>query len=129
MSRYISEKDREFVAQRAYYCCEYCLYSDKDVLFKHQIDHIISVKHGGTTELDNLAYACFFCNNAKGSDIGTMLLPNRDLIRFYNPRGDNWDDHFELYHGVIYAKTQIGEATIKILEMNDVDRIMEKQDD
>ncbi|MEA5460986.1 HNH endonuclease signature motif containing protein [Arcicella sp. LKC2W] len=129
MSRYISEKDRQFIAQCASYCCEYCLYSDDDTLFKHQIDHIISLKHGGSSDLENLAYACFLCNNSKGSDVGTILLPGTTFIRFYNPRTDNWNDHFELYHGVIYAKSQIGQATIKILEMNNVDRIMEKKED
>ncbi|WP_229600112.1 HNH endonuclease signature motif containing protein [Runella sp. SP2] len=95
----------------------------------HQIDHIISIKHGGENNLDNLAYACFQCNVNKGSDIGTVLLPDRTLIRLYNPRIDYWHDHFEIENGVIYPKTTIGQATIKILDFNDVDRILERQGD
>ncbi|MFK7947321.1 MAG: HNH endonuclease [Saprospiraceae bacterium] len=54
-----------------------------DTFFSCQIDHIISIKHGGDNDKDNLAYSCIYCNRNKGSDIGSVLLPNRTLIRFY----------------------------------------------
>jgi HNH endonuclease len=128
MSRYIPEKLRVQVIKEANDCCEYCLQSNIISFYPHQIDHIISLKHGGKTELDNLAYACFACNNAKGSDIGTILLPNRTFIRLYNPRIDSWHEHFEMDNGVIYDKSDIGKATIKVLNFNEVDRIIERQD-
>lgn len=127
MSRYIAESLRRLVAQRADYCCEYCRLNELDSFFTFPIDHIISVKHGGETTANNLAYACPFCNSFKGSDIGTILLPNRTFIRLFNPRIDNWSDHFDMENHVIYSKTTIGEATIKILKLNDVDRIIERQ--
>jgi 5-methylcytosine-specific restriction endonuclease McrA len=126
MSHYISDAIRKKVIERAKRCCEYCQIPDDDVYFSHQIDHIISRKHGGETTLDNLAYTCFACNNTKGSDIGTLFLPDRTLIRLYNPRIENWHDHFEMENGVIYAKTTIGQATIKVLNLNDVNRIIER---
>ena len=89
--------------------------------YPHQIDHIISLKHGVKTELNNLAYACFACNNTKGSDIGTMLLPARIFIRLYNPRIDNWHVHFEMENGFIYDKTDIAKATIKVLSLNEIE--------
>jgi HNH endonuclease len=126
MSRYIAENIRFQVIERAKHICEYCLLSDDDVFFSHQIDHIIRLKHGGNNHIDNLAYACFPCNNAKGSNVGTVLLPDMTFIRLYNPRVDNWHEHFEIFEGKIYSKTIIGEATIKVLNMNDLDRIIER---
>ena len=127
MSRYISEKLRSLVIKRANNCCEYCGLSDQDAFYTFPIDHIISLKHGGKTIAVNLAYSCMNCNKNKGSDIGTMLLPNRQFIRLFNPREDDWAAHFEISEGMIYAKTNIGEATIKVLKMNEIERIIERQ--
>jgi len=75
MSRpYISEELRRRVATRADYLCEYCLIHKDDTFLGCEIDHIISLKHGGTNDEDNLAHACAFCNRQKGSDIGIQLL-------------------------------------------------------
>jgi hypothetical protein len=126
MSRYISDKVRSRVEKRANYQCEYCLIHQDDTFFSCQIDHIISIKHGGDNDKDNLAYSCIYCNRNKGSDIGSVLLPNRTLIRFYNPRIDKWSKHFYLDGATIQAKTKIGEVTIKILELNNVERILER---
>jgi HNH endonuclease len=127
MSRYISNKLRELVVKRAGYCCEYCLLPLEDSFFPYHIDHVISLKHGGQTILSNLALSCMLCNISKGSDIGTVLLPDRIFIRLFNPRIDVWKEHFEFTESAIYAKTTIGEATIKVLNLNEVERIIERQ--
>lgn len=49
MSRYISELIHQLVKERAKYRCEYCLMPEKDAFYKHQVDHIISIKHKGET--------------------------------------------------------------------------------
>ena len=54
MSSYISSDLRELVAERAEYLCEYCLIHEDDTHFGCQVDHIISVKHGGPTTAGNL---------------------------------------------------------------------------
>ena len=46
-----------------------CLIDEAAVGFPHQIDHIVSRKHGGSSRLGNLAYACVLCNRYKGTDI------------------------------------------------------------
>ncbi|MEH2075617.1 MAG: HNH endonuclease [Nostoc sp.] len=62
MSRlYINAELRRLVCDRAAHLWEYCLYPERDGL-SFQVDHIISVKHGGATRADNLCYACIFCN-------------------------------------------------------------------
>ena len=127
MSRYIPEYMRKFVAHRANHRCEYCHLLESDAYYSHQIEHIISLKHGGLTILLNLAFACSHCNNFKGTDLATMLLPNRTLIPLFNPREHIWEQHFKVVDCVFYAKTLIGEATIKVLKLNDVDRVIERQ--
>lgn len=77
--------------------------------------------------LENLAYTCIICNRNKGSDIATADYPHSQLIPFFNPRIHAWADHFALDDGMIVGKTDIGRATVKILAMNDVDRIMERR--
>lgn len=127
MSEYISHKDRAHVAERANFCCEYCLMPERFSLFKFHIDHIISLKHGGETQLDNLAFSCGFCNSNKGTDLGTFLTDTEQLIRFFHPRKDSWSEHFELLEGGIYGITPIGEATVKMLQFNDIERILERK--
>ena len=127
MSRYISQNSRRTVAIRAEYLCEYCLIHEDDTFFGCEVDHIISVKHGGLSEPDNLAYSCVFCNRQKGSDIGSILQQTDEFIRFFNPRKDLWADHFRLDGVVIKPITEIGEVTALILGFNSSNRILERQ--
>lgn len=127
MSQYIAPNLRRLVAERAGYICEYCLMSQEHSFLKFQIEHIISLKHGGSSNAENLALSCFYCNNFKGTDIGTILSGD-EFSRFFNPRRDGWTDHFTLAKsGLILPKTAVGEGTIKILEINSVERLIERQ--
>ena len=112
---------------RAGFVCEYCLIAEENAYFRFQIEHIISRKHGGSSELENLALSCVFCNRYKGSDIASLKSESSELVRFYNPRVDRWSEHFRLNEVVIEPLTDIGEATIRILQMNHDDQILERQ--
>ncbi|MBC5796731.1 MAG: HNH endonuclease signature motif containing protein [Sphaerospermopsis sp.] len=128
MSRpYINLETRRLVVERAGNICEYCLISAVDRSSGCQVDHIISVKHGGTSTEDNLCYACVFCNLQKGTDLGSINWRNGELVRFFNPRRDFWGDHFRLEEAVIQPLTDIGEVTARILDFNNDDRIQERQ--
>ena len=126
-SKNISPEKRAAVAIRANYVCEYCLIAEEDSYFRFQIEHIISRKHGGSSELENLALACVFCNRYKGSDIASLTLETKELVRFYNPRIDRWHEHFRLNGIIIEPLTEIGGATIRILQINHNDQILERQ--
>ncbi len=127
MTSYVSAALRRFVGQRANYVCEYCLIHERDTYFGCQVEHIISEKHGGPTNEDNLAYACTYCNRAEGTDIGAFAASTGEVTRFFNPRVDRWTDHFSLNGVIIESQTAIGEATAKILRFNDDDRLFERQ--
>ncbi|MGB0560213.1 MAG: HNH endonuclease [Spirulinaceae cyanobacterium] len=124
---YLSDATRRLVSERAQNRCEYCLISEQDTILGCAIDHIISLKHGGSNEPENLAYACVFCNRYKGSDVGSVILETKEFVRFYNPRDDRWSEHFRLDEATIIAKTSIGEVTTRILGFNDERRIVERQ--
>ena len=127
MSSHISSAIRHEVAARAQYVCEYCLISEGDSYFAHQVEHIIGLKHDGSSDLENLALACVFCNRNKGSDVASVVPGTSVIVRFFNPRTDIWTDHFRLDGVSITSLTEIGEATVRILQMNHVDRILERE--
>ena len=53
-------------------------------------------KHSGDTTFENLALACPFCNRAKGSDLESIDPDTGQLTPFFNPRIQDWGDHFRL---------------------------------
>ena len=112
------------VARRAHFRCEYCRMAESVSFFSFHVDHIKSLKHGGRSELQNLAYCCPDCNFFKGSDIATFLSDDKHIVRFFNPRKDNWDDHFDLQDGSIYGKTDIGISTAGIFKFNEPERLI-----
>jgi hypothetical protein len=114
------------VASRANYRCEYCLIHEDDSYLGFEVDHVISAKHGGQTNAENLTYACFYCNRYKGSDIGTIVPGSRRLVPLFNPRTDDWVDHFEVVASSIEGKSEIGKATVRILEFNLRERLLER---
>ncbi|MGB5898246.1 MAG: HNH endonuclease signature motif containing protein [Geitlerinemataceae cyanobacterium] len=124
---YINPELRRLVAVRADYLCEYCLIAETDRVSGCHIDHIISVKHGGATTADNLAYACTFCNLQKGSDLGSIVWRTGELVRFFHPRRDAWHAHFRLEGSTIQPLTDIGEVTARILEFDRNDRLLERE--
>lgn len=126
--RYNPDVLRREVAERADYRCEYCLRREGDSFLRYQIDHIISRKHGGQTVSENLAYSCSVCNGNKGPDVGTVLEDGETFVRLFNPRKHEWSEHFALVEGAFMAKSEIGTATINVLDLNNINRILERLD-
>jgi len=124
MSSTISTGLKKQVAERALFCCEYFKLNEAVSFYSYHIDHIKSIKHRGLSVFQNLAYACPDCNFYKGSDLGTFVEDDEHLTRFFNPRIDEWHDHFEIQDGYIQSKTSIGEATALIFRFNDPDRLI-----
>lgn len=84
------------------------------------IDHIIAKKHGGRTEMSNLAWSCFACNSFKGSNISGIDPATGNLVRLFHPRNDDWILHFTFDGPVIVGKTEVGRGTIQALRLNDL---------
>lgn len=112
------ERIRRLIALRAAGRCEYCLLLQADAGFPHEIDHVISRKHGGTSEPENLALACYLCNRYKGSDIASLHPATSHLVRLFHPRQEQWREHFRINGPTIVPLTDIGTVTAELLRMN-----------
>ncbi|MHB8751600.1 MAG: hypothetical protein ACYDBJ_20725 [Aggregatilineales bacterium] len=45
----------------------------------------------------------------------------------FHPRRDRWDEHFSLSNARIIGKTAIGRVTVELLQMNNPDRVAERE--
>ena len=129
MSSYVSAELRRAVEERAGGACEYCLIHQRDTYFGCQVDHIIAEKHGGPTELDNLALACAVCNRAKGTDIASLVPGTDRLVRLFNPRLDRWEHHFRVNMDscAIEPLSDSAAATAQLLGLNQLERMLERR--
>jgi hypothetical protein len=118
---------RRQVSARAGGRCEYCLLHQDDSPFTHQVDHIVPIKHGGSSTSDNLALTCLECNRRKGADLAGIDPLESSIIPLFNPRQDSWDEHFTLDGASIAGQTPKGRATVETLRLNDRRRILQRQ--
>jgi hypothetical protein len=122
----ITEALRNEVARRAHHRCEYCLIHEDDIAFRPHVDHILSRKHGGLSDMENLAYACVICNRSKGSDLTSVNGRGGEIVRLFHPRHDKWADHFQLDGCSISAVSEVGGATSALLKFNAPERLAER---
>ena len=124
---YIPEALRRQVEKRANHRCEYCLLPANLSFYPHEVDHVIALKHRGTTTSDNLAYACWRCNRYKGSDLGSFDPKTGEFSFLFNPRTQAWADHFSRQDARILGKTQSGRTTAHLLKLNANERMIERK--
>lgn len=123
---YIPESLRRTVEARAGDRCEYCHLPASLSFYPHEVDHVIAMKHGGTTTADNLALACWRCNRHKGSDLGSFDPKTGEYSFLFNPRTQTWTEHFSKQEGQIMGKTPEGRTTTHLLKLNSQDRLIER---
>ncbi len=128
MSPRPSAKLRSLVYERANGKCEYCLIPEDISYSCHQLDHIISLKHGGKTTLENLALSCILCNRRKGSDISSIDPKTGKVVSLFNPRKQLWEEHFSLRGLKFIGLTPYGNATVSLLEFNLYQRQLERSE-
>jgi hypothetical protein len=118
--RKFSDSDKQFVLIRAVGCCEYCLSRHDFSSETFAIEHIIPLILNGTHDLINLAFSCSGCNNRKNRRIQAIDPLTGTLVDLYNPRIDEWLNHFEWQNDclIINGLTPKGRATIEALKLN-----------
>ncbi len=114
---------RRQVWDRAGDACEYCRMPQYLDLLPFQIDHVIAVKHHGPTAAENLALSCYNDNIHKGSNLAGLDPATGTLTRLFNPRLDDWADHFAWNGPELVGRTAIGRTTIDVLNMNLAERV------
>jgi hypothetical protein len=124
---YIPAPLHRLVEQRAAHKCEYCLLPIAVSFFPHEIDHVIPEKHGGLTDTDNLALTCWRCNRHKGTDLGSFDPQTREFSFLFNPRTQQWHEHFSLSKADLLGLTPAGRTTVKLLQINTDKRRSERQ--
>jgi hypothetical protein len=125
---YIPAALRRLVEQRAGHRCEYCLLLASISLIPHEVDRVIAEKHGGKTEADNLAQACWRCNRRKGTDLGSFDPQTGKFSFLFNPRTQVWSEHFVMLPDLsLSGITPEGRTTISLLQLNDERRKAERK--
>ena len=125
----ISPALRAVILERAQARCEYCQVPEESELTDYEVDHIIAEQHGGVTELENLAYACFECNRYKGPNLTSIDPHSNEVVLLFNPRTQQWRDHFTLQNdGVIVPCSAVGRATARLLHFDNALRRQQRAD-
>jgi HNH endonuclease len=116
---------RELVRVRAGHRCEYCgLRQEAAPYFAFHVEHIRARQHGGGDEPSNLALACPDCNAKKGPNVAAISPDTGGIIELFNPRIQRWAEHFAIVGAEIVGLTEIGRATIQLLDMNENQRVV-----
>lgn len=84
------------------------------------VEHILPRSLGGKTELTNLALSCQGCNNIKYTRISGLDPITEQIAHLYNPRRDNWKDHFDWSDDrmTIIGLTPTGRVSVELLQLN-----------
>lgn len=119
----VSKSLRQKVSQTARFRCGYCLTSQRIVGPLLEIDHLVPVARGGTSEEANLWLACPLCNGAKSDQTEAIDPVTQQTVPIFNPRRNLWTEHFQwIANGaVVEGLTPIGRATVVALKMNQAD--------
>lgn len=117
MSR-ISEKLKDKLRRKAKNRCGYCLLPQSLNPTLLEIEHLTPTAKGGTDEEENLWLACRLCNGYKGTQTEVFDSKTNQTIPLYNPRTQNWNEHFKWNNEFIIGKTVCGVATTTALKLN-----------
>jgi hypothetical protein len=123
----MAKSRRQQVIDRAAECCEYCRLPQALDVQPFQLDHIRAQKHHGPTALSNLAWSCLSWNSYKGSDVSAYDPDTDRLSPLFNPRTQDWDEHFEWNGPELVGKSVFGRATIALLRINSPDRVEQRR--
>ena len=110
------------VRTRAGFQCEYCHLPLDSFIDPFHIDHVTARQHGGLTDYRNLALSCSRCNHRKGTNLSAIDPRTKTVVRLFNPRQNIWVEHFQRRRTLIRGITDVGRATVALLDLNNPDR-------
>lgn len=111
------------VASRAQGRCEYCRMHQSLQGASFHLEHVVPKSRGGSSELENLAWACPSCNLRKSNHVEVIEPDSGAILPLFHPRSHAWKDHFTWDEYSILGRTPIGVATIAALDLNHSRRI------
>jgi hypothetical protein len=118
---------RREVWERAGSCCEYCQLPQEHDPRPFHLDHIRPQKHDGPTVSENLALCCAACSLFKGPSPAGYDPETDGLTPLFNPRVEDWREHFAWSGNALVGRTPVGRTTIAVLRINDPLRVQHRQ--
>jgi hypothetical protein len=117
---YISVESDRLVREAAKNRCGYCLSPQQLVMARLEIEHIIPVSKGGSSDESNLWLACPLCNGHKAGKTTAIDLITGETVALFNPRTQIWAEHFAWSEDgiLIVGKTPTGRATVTALHLD-----------
>jgi hypothetical protein len=109
---------RREIISRAANRCEYCGLAQAGQEGTFHIDHVTPRAIDGPTTIENLALACVSCSLRKGAATTALDSESGNESPIFNPRTQNWNDHFRWNDVEIIPLTPTGRATVKRLALN-----------
>lgn len=98
--------------------CGYCLLPQSLNPNWLEIEHILPTALGGTDDEENLWLACRLCNGYKGVKVEGFDKITKRRVKIFNPRTQNWAEHFEWDFEKVVGKTACGRVTVEALKLN-----------
>lgn len=114
----MDRKTEHIVRFRGGGVCEYCRLPEVVSHVQFPLDHIVARQHRGPSTEDNLAVACPDCNAHKGTNLASIDEDTGELVRLYNPRRDNWTEHFRWDGPTLVGRTPVSKVTARLLRIN-----------
>ena len=114
----ISAKLKANIRRQAKNRCGYCLLPQSLNPNLLEIEHLLATANGGTDDEENLWLACRLCNGYKGVQIEGVDPKTGKTVLIFNPRTEDWNEHFRWNDEKIVGKTVCGRATVKVLKLN-----------
>jgi hypothetical protein len=109
---------REEVTLRAGNRCEYCRLSQLGQEAIFHTDHVVPRAAGRPTAAENLALACVSCSLRKWAHQVATDPDTGETVPLFNPRTQDWADHFRWARERIVPLTATGRATVVTLALN-----------
>jgi len=114
----IAEKLKRKIRRQAENRCGYCLLPQSLNPSLLEIEHILPTAKGGTDDEENLWLSCRLCNGYKGVQTEAVDPKTGKNISLFNPRIQNWSEHYKWNGEKIVGKTVCGRSTIQALKLN-----------
>ena len=119
----VSDDTLQQVERRAGARCEYCRMHQALQGATFHVEHVWPRSRGGGSTLSNLAWACPGCNLRKSDRVEAPDPHSQTTVPIFNPRTDEWHDHFGWNDYRVVALTPIGRATLAALDLNHPRRV------
>jgi 5-methylcytosine-specific restriction endonuclease McrA len=103
------------VEERAEGRCEYCGMHQALQGATFHVEHITPSSRGGNSDPANLAWCCPACNLHKSDRVEALDPGSGERVPLFNPRRDDWSEHFRWEGFHLVGQTPVGRATVLTL--------------